>query len=175
MSKRRALFQKTKEVEKIYSQINCLVRDFKQINYGDHYESSDTWEAANLLELLPIYTLVKSIEALSDQISKWNLAIKLTNEVSKMIIIAEDCAGPMVDGTKGGFCFTAACDVMYLWVHICQAEIELEQKVDEDILSKITLDFEKSFGRYADLSFIKSNPGAFPPLRNDVEEIEQEV
>lgn len=155
----------SQKAEKIDAAIDALVETFEQINYGDHFESSDTWEAAQRLEELPIFVICEDITKLDDLSMKWKLAIKLTNEVSKIIVTAEECAGPMVDGTKGEFCFAAAEEIQDLWSHICQLERDAEQKVGDEISGEVTTQFENSLGRFANITFIKTHPDKIPPIR----------
>ncbi len=153
--------------EKIYKQIDALVQSFKNINYGDDFDTSDTWEAARRLEDLPIFEICDNITKVEDLMCKWSLAVKITQEISEIIKVAEECAGPMVDGTKGEFCFTAALELQDLWVHICQLRCGLgpEGRENEHYINDISPEFEKCLGKYSDLSFVRSNPNAIPPIR----------
>lgn len=166
MSKRRIsgrLDQKTEELDR---KIDEIVQNFGYVNYGDDYETSDTWQAARDLEMLPIFELSEEIAGAEiSQEAKWKLAIKFTNEVSKMLIQAEFGAGPLVDGTKGYFCPGAASDMEELWRYLCDFNNKAEVKISEEFTSQITPEFEKSLGKYGDLSFIKTNPGALPEPR----------
>lgn len=152
-------------MEEVDVKIEKIVHTFKTINYGDDFDTSDTWEAARLLEQLPIFDICDDIVKLSSVNDKWKLAIKLTKEISKIVFIAEECAGYRVDGTDGDFCILAAEDVQYLWKQICQETLISTEKIDEDLTNTITIEFEHIFGKFADLSFIKSKPGEFPEDR----------
>lgn len=166
MSKRGAAGQVDKKMEELDHKIDNIVRNFSYVNYGDDYDTSDTWQAARDLEMLPIFEVGEEITnaEISPQ-AKWTLAIKLTKEVSKMLVQAEFGAGPHVDGTRGYFCPAAASEIVELWRYLCDYNSTAEVKIDEEFTDQITVDFEKSLGKYGDLSFIKTNPDALPEPR----------